>query len=242
MLINRKDGRSADEIRPLTLTRNCMSHAEGSCLVEWGNTRVITTASVDQSVPPWLIGKGTGWITAEYGMLPRSTHTRNKRAATALQQNGRTMEIQRLIGRSLRAITDFAKLGERTVYIDCDVLNADGGTRVASIVGAAVSLHDADAWLVKNGMIPVSAMNGLVAGVSAGISKGTVLVDLCYEEDSSADVDMNIVMTDAGGLVEVQGTAERRIFDRNQLDALLQVSETAIRKIIEIQKKALELI
>jgi ribonuclease PH len=240
-MITRKDGRAPDEIRTLTLTRDYMPHAEGSCLVEMGNTRVITTASVDQTVPPWLAGRGTGWVTAEYGMLPRSTNTRNKRAVTALQQNGRTMEIQRLIGRSLRAITDFSKLGERTVYIDCDVISADGGTRVASIIGAAVSLHDADSWMVKKGMIPVSAMNGLVAGVSVGILGETVMIDLCYEEDSAADVDMNIVMTDSGGLVEVQGTAERRTFDRNQLHTMLDASETAIRKIITVQKEALGL-
>ena len=240
-MITRKDGRAPDEIRILTLTRDYMPHAEGSCLVEMGNTRVITTASVDQTVPPWLAGRGTGWVTAEYGMLPRSTNTRNKRAVTALQQNGRTMEIQRLIGRSLRAITDFTRLGERTVYIDCDVINADGGTRVASIIGAAISLHDADSWMVKKGMIPVSAMNGLVAGVSVGILGETVMIDLCYEEDSAADVDMNIVMTDSGGLVEVQGTAERRTFDRNQLHTMLDASETAIRKIITVQKEALGL-
>jgi ribonuclease PH len=240
-MITRKDGRAPDEIRILTLTRDYMPHAEGSCLVEMGNTRVITTASVDQTVPPWLAGRGTGWVTAEYGMLPRSTNTRNKRAVTALQQNGRTMEIQRLIGRSLRAITDFSKLGERTVYIDCDVISADGGTRVASIIGAAISLHDADSWMVKKGMIPVSAMNGLVAGVSVGILGETVMIDLCYEEDSAADVDMNIVMTDSGGLVEVQGTAERRTFDRNQLHTMLDASESAIRKIITVQKEAIGL-
>ena len=240
-MTNRRDNRLPDEIRTLTLTRDYMPHAEGSCLVEMGNTRVITTASVDQTVPPWLAGRGTGWVTAEYGMLPRSTNTRNKRAVTALQQNGRTMEIQRLIGRSLRAITDFSKLGERTVYIDCDVISADGGTRVASIIGAAVSLHDADSWMVKKGMISVSAMNGLVAGVSVGILGETVMIDLCYEEDSAAVVDMNIVMTDSCGLVEVQGTAERRTFDRNQLHTMLDASETAIRKIITVQKEALGL-
>jgi ribonuclease PH len=237
--MNRRDNRLPEEIRALTLIRNYMPQAEGSCLVEMGNTRVITTASVDQTVPPWLAGRGTGWVTAEYGMLPRSTGTRNKRAVTALQQNGRTMEIQRLIGRSLRAITDFSRLGERTVYIDCDVISADGGTRVASIIGAAVSLHDADSWMVKKGMIPSSALTGLVAGISVGILEGTVLVDLCYEEDSSADVDMNIVMTDAGGLVEVQGTAEHRTFDRAQLHAMLEASETALRRIFSLQKEAL---
>jgi ribonuclease PH len=241
MPINRRDGRSLTEMRPLTLTRNYIAHAEGSCLVELGNTRVITTASIDRTVPPWLAGRGIGWVTAEYGMLPRSTNTRNKRAATALQQNGRTMEIQRLVGRSLRSITDFQKLGERTIYIDCDVISADGGTRVASIIGAAVSLHDADTWMVKNEMIPTSALNGLVAGVSAGIMEDFVLVDLCYEEDSSADVDMNIVMTDTGGLVEVQGTAEHHTFDRNQLNKVCDAAEIAIREIICIQKRALGL-
>ena len=178
-------------------------------------------------------------MTAEYGMLPRSTNTRNRRAASSAQQNGRTLEIQRLIGRSLRAITDFSRLGERTVYIDCDVLSADGGTRVASIIGATVALYDADRWMAENGKIPSSALTGFAAAISVGILGGEVLVDLAYTEDSTADVDMNIIMTDAGRLVEIQGTAERQTFDRAMLDSMLDAAEPSIRNIVAIQKEAL---
>lgn len=238
---SRPDSRAPFELRPIRLTRGFMSHAEGSCLVELGDTHVIVTASVENTVPQWLAGRGTGWVTAEYGMLPRSTHTRNRRAASALQQNGRAMEIQRLIGRSLRAVTDTATLGERTVTVDCDVMNADGGTRIASIIGAAVALHDADRWMREKGLIAASSVNGLVAGVSVGVVDGAVLVDLCYEEDSSAEVDMNVVMTDAGGIVEIQGTAEHRTFDRKALDGMVDAAEEAVRIIFRIQKEVLGL-
>jgi ribonuclease PH len=228
-------------MRPLRLTRSFLPHAEGSCLVELGDTRVIVSASVEPGVPPWLTGRGTGWVTAEYGMLPRSTHTRNRRPSSALQPNGRAMEIQRLIGRALRAITDVSALGERTLHIDCDVLNADGGTRVASIIGAAVAAHDADRWMVEGGKIPSTALTGLVAGVSVGMIGGEAVVDLCYEEDSTAEVDMNVVMTDSGGLVEIQGTAERGTFDRAALDGMVDAAQCAIRDILRIQKETLEL-
>jgi ribonuclease PH len=240
-MINRSDGREPFEMRKLILSRNFLPQAEGSCLVEMGNTRVIVTASVESSVPPWMAGKGTGWVTAEYGMLPRSTHTRNRRAATSGQQNGRTLEIQRLIGRSLRAITDFAKLGEKTVYVDCDVLSADGGTRVSSIIGATVALYDANRWLLEKGKITESFMNGFVAAISVGMHEGEILVDLAYDEDSTADVDMNIIMTDAGRLVEIQGTAEHQTFDRSMLNAMLDAAEPAIQDIISIQKETLGL-
>ncbi len=238
---SRPDSRAPFELRPIRLTRGFMSHAEGSCLVELGDTRVIVTASVEHTVPQWLAGRGTGWVTAEYGMLPRSTHTRNRRAASALQQNGRAMEIQRLIGRSLRAVTDTAALGERTVTVDCDVMNADGGTRIASIIGAAVALHDADRWMRDKGLIAAPAVSGLVAGVSVGVVDGAVIVDLCYEEDSSAEVDMNVVMTNTGGIVEIQGTAEHRTFDRAALDGMVDAAEEAIRSIFLVQSEALGL-
>jgi len=238
---NRRDNRLPGELRPLRLTRSFLPHAEGSCLVELGDTQVIVTASVDPTVPAWLAGRGTGWVTAEYGMLPRATHTRNKRVTSSLHQSGRTVEIQRLVGRALRAVTDCDALGMRTVYIDCDVISADGGTRVASIIGAAVALHESDRWMVNKGMIPSSALTGLVAGVSVGILEGEVLVDLCYEEDSAAEVDMNVVMTDSGGLVEIQGTAERRTFDRATLDRMVDAAERAIQDVFRIQKEALGL-
>lgn len=240
-MIKRSDNRLPDEIRALTLTRNYLPNAEGSCLVELGNTHVIVTASVENSVPPWLAGRGSGWVTAEYGMLPRATHTRNRRAGSSAQPNGRTMEIQRLIGRSLRAITDFSLLGERTIYIDCDVISADGGTRVASIIGATVALHDAGRWLLSNGFTARSLMTGLAGAVSVGIKDGGVLVDLAYDEDSTADVDLNVVMTDSGGLIEVQGTAERGTFGRDAFDSMLDAAGDAIRGIIAIQKGALGL-
>ncbi|MBN1291718.1 MAG: ribonuclease PH [Candidatus Latescibacteria bacterium] len=238
---SRKDGRSPFEIRDITLTRNYLPHAEGSCFVKLGDTHVIIAASVQNSVPPWLQGQGTGWITAEYGMLPRSTHTRNRRPTSAMQQNGRTMEIQRVIGRALRAVTDFKKLGERTITIDCDVVNADGGTRVASIIGAAIALHDACTWMLEKNMIERQLMSELVAAISVGVVNGEVAVDLSYTEDSSADVDMNIVMTESCDLVEIQGTAEGSTFDRAQLDAMIDAAECSIKTIIDIQKQALGL-
>ena len=238
---SRKDGRSLLEIRKLTLTRGYLPYAEGSCLVELGETRIITAASVARSVPPWLTGQGTGWVTAEYGMLPRSTQNRNRRPVTAGQQSGRTMEIQRLIGRALRAVTDFSRLGENTIYIDCDVLNADGGTRVASIIGAALALRDACGWMIQKGLIEQPVMQELVSAVSVGMVKGTLMVDLSYAEDSSADVDMNIVMTESGNLVEIQGTAEGKTFDRSVLNDIIDAVEPAIKQIIEIQRETLGL-
>ena len=239
-MIERQDNRMPEHIRPLKLTRNYLPNPEGSCLVEMGQTHVITTATVENSVPKWLRGKSAGWITAEYGMLPRATQVRNRRFTSAGHPVGRTMEIQRLIGRSLRAVTDLEKLGERTVYIDCDVINADGGTRVASIIGAAIALHDAGTWLMNNDLISEQIVRELVAGVSIGIVDETITVDLCYEEDSRADVDMNIVMTESGKFVEVQGTAECNTFDRNMLDDMLDSAQSAIQEIIDIQKAVLE--
>jgi len=228
---------SGSTLRGIRLTRNYLPHPEGSCLIEMGNTRIITTVSVEQTVPAWMKGKGSGWVTAEYGMLPRATQNRNRRS----QAGGRAMEIQRLIGRSLRAVTSLDALGEHTITVDCDVLNADGGTRVASIIGAAVALHDAGTWLVDKGYIETHPMKELVAAISVGIVGGNLKVDLCYEEDSSADVDMNIVMTASGKLVEVQGTAEGATFDRGTLNDMLDAAEQAIAAIIEIQKDALGL-
>ncbi|GAG05226.1 unnamed protein product, partial [marine sediment metagenome] len=196
---------------------------------------------VEKTVPQWLKGTGTGWVTAEYGMLPRSTSTRNRRPASSQFQSGRISEIQRLIGRSLRAVTDLEKLGERSIYIDCDVINADGGTRVASITGAAVSLHDTGTWLIENGFTNEHIMKELVAGISVGIIDGDIIVDLSYEEDSSAEVDMNIVMTETGRFVEVQGTAEGKTFDRHMLDEMLDSARSAIQEIITIQKATLGL-
>ena len=235
----RKDNRGPLEIRPVTLTRSYLPNAEGSCLVELGGTRIITSASAISGVPQWLSGGGCGWVTAEYGMLPRSTQKRVRRPATATHQNGRAMEIQRLIGRALRAVTRLEILGERTIMVDCDVINADGGTRVASIIGAAVSLYDAGTKFVTESKTKEHIMQGLVAAISVGILDGDVAVDLCYEEDTAADVDMNIVMTGTGGLVEIQGTAEGKTFDRAKLDSMLDAAESAIRTITAIQKESL---
>jgi ribonuclease PH len=227
-------------MRTLTLTRGFFPHAEGSCLVELGDTRVAVSASIEGGVPSWLAGRGTGWITAEYGMLPRSTNTRNRRPSSSLQPNGRALEIQRLVGRALRSVVNLAALGERTVTLDCDVLNADGGTRIASIIGAAVALGDADRFMMSKGMIPSSALTGLVAGISVGVLDGGVIVDLCYEEDSAADVDMNVVMTDSGGLVEIQGAAERNTFDRAAMDRMVDAAQRVIGGIFLVQRRALE--
>jgi ribonuclease PH len=235
----RNDGRSADALRPLTITRHYTRHAEGSVLVEFGHTKVLCTASVEERVPPFLKGKGQGWVTAEYGMLPRSTHTRTDREAAKGKQSGRTQEIQRLIGRSLRAVTDLAALGERQVTLDCDVIQADGGTRCASITGACVALHDALAGLVAAGKLPAHPMRDFVAAVSVGIVDGTPVLDLNYEEDSNCDTDMNVVMTGAGGMCEIQGTAEGTPFTRAELDALLVLAQQGIDAIISAQKNAL---
>ena len=237
-MISRIDKRPPLDIRKLTLTRSYIPHAEGSCLVQLGETQVIVTASVEKGLPPWLAGKGAGWVTAEYGMLPRSTHNRIKRPSAG-KPKGRSIEIQRLIGRSLRAVTRLDKLGEHTIYLDCDVITADGGTRTASIIGAAVALYDAGTLLLKKGAVPEHIMTGMVGAISVGLVKGNLLVDLNYEEDSSADVDMNIVMTESGEFVEVQGTAEGKTFTHTMLDSMLDAAESAIKTINSVQKAAL---
>jgi ribonuclease PH len=237
--MTRPSQRRPDQLRALTLTRNYTCHAEGSVLVEFGNTKVLCTASVEESVPPFLRGKGEGWVTAEYGMLPRSTHTRSAREAAKGKQSGRTQEIQRLIGRSLRAVTDLKALGERQITLDCDVLQADGGTRCASITGACVALHDAINGLVAAGKLASNPIRDFVAAVSVGIVDGVPVLDLDYPEDSACDTDMNVVMTGSGGMVEVQGTAEGAPFSRSELDALLALAEKGIVEIIAAQKSAL---
>ncbi|AKU14282.1 ribonuclease PH [Azoarcus sp. CIB] len=235
----RPSHRHADELRIVRITRNFTCHAEGSVLVEFGATRVLCTASIEESVPPFLRGKGRGWVTAEYGMLPRSTHTRSAREAAKGKQSGRTQEIQRLIGRSLRAVVDLAALGERQIIVDCDVLQADGGTRTAAITGACVAVHDAIAKLIAAGKLAASPMRDFVAAVSVGIHKGVPVLDLDYAEDSDCDTDMNVVMTGAGGFVEVQGTAEGTPFTRKELDALLALAEGGIRELFAAQRAAI---
>jgi len=237
----RPSGRRADELRPLCFTRQYIRHAEGSVLVECGDTRVICTASVEEGVPPFLQGRGQGWLTAEYGKLPRATNTRTRREATEGKQSGRTHEIQRLIGRSLRAIANLALFGERTIRLDCDVIQADGGTRCASITGACVALYDAVAWCKSKGLIAGEALKDFVAAVSVGMVNGVPVLDLDYVEDSNCDTDMNVVMTSAGGFVEMQGTAEGTPFTRPEMDALVMLAESGIRKLIAAQKRALDL-
>ncbi|TRZ65817.1 MAG: ribonuclease PH [Rhodocyclaceae bacterium] len=236
----RPSGRKPDELRTVRITRSFTRHAEGSVLVEFGETRVLCTASVEESVPGFLRGKGQGWVTAEYGMLPRATHTRSAREAAKGKQSGRTQEIQRLIGRSLRAITDLTALGERQITLDCDVLQADGGTRTAAITGACVALHDAINHLIAAGKLMQNPLRDFVAAVSVGIVGGVAVLDLDYPEDSSCDTDMNVVMTGNGGIVEVQGTAEGPPFSRAELDALLQLAEDGIARLVAAQKAALE--
>ena len=235
----RPDGRRADEMRPVTITRDFLRHAEGSVLITVGETRVICTASVEEKVPQFLRDTGQGWVTAEYGMLPRSTKTRSPREVSAGRPSGRTFEIQRLIGRSLRGITDLAALGERTVWIDCDVIQADGGTRTAAISGAFIALADAFHTLRQNGAIKRLPLKDFVAAISVGLVEGEVVLDLCYAEDSVAEVDMNVVMTGSGAYIEVQGTAEEKPFNRPQLDAMLQLAEGGIRDLIALQRKLL---
>lgn len=237
--MSRNDGRCSDDLRPITITRNFIKHAEGSVLIEFGDTRVICTASVEESVPPFLRGKGTGWVTAEYSMLPRATHTRSTREASKGKQTGRTLEIQRLIGRSLRAVVDLDRLGERSIHIDCDVIQADGGTRTASITGAYVALIDALTTLRCKGQISLIPVRESVAAVSVGIVGGQVLLDLDYSEDSTAEVDMNFVMTSSDRFVEVQGTAEAEPFTIEQMDAMRTVAMTGIRRLFAIQREAL---
>ena len=235
----RSGGRRPNEMRPVRLTRHYTMHAEGSVLVEFGNTKVLCTASVEEKVPPFKKGSGEGWLTAEYGMLPRSTHTRTAREAAKGKQSGRTQEIQRLIGRSLRAVVDLKALGERTIQFDCDVLQADGGTRTASITGAYVALQDAVAVLMREGKLAQSPVREPVAAISVGIVNGTPLLDLEYTEDSCCDTDMNVVMTGAGRFIEVQGTAEGAPFSRQELDTLLALAEKGIVVLHALQARAL---
>ena len=237
----RPSGRAAEALREVRITRGYTKHAEGSVLVEFGDTRVLCTASVEEKVPAFLRDRGQGWLTAEYGMLPRSTHTRTDREAARGKQSGRTQEIQRLIGRSLRAVTDLAALGPRTVQLDCDVLQADGGTRTASITGAFVAAHDACAKLVARGLIPALPFREFVAAVSVGIYRGVPVLDLDYAEDSACDTDMNVVMTGSGGFVEVQGTAEGHPFSRAEMDTLSDLAAAGIVALVAKQRAALGL-
>jgi len=243
MTFQRSSSRPADALRPITITRQYTKHAEGSVLIEFGATKVLCTASVEEKVPPHKRGSGEGWVTAEYGMLPRATHTRSDREAARGKQSGRTQEIQRLIGRSLRCVFDLKALGERTISLDCDVIQADGGTRTAAITGAFVAAHDAVTWLQKNGKLNSSAaaspIREFVAAVSVGIVEGTPLLDLEYIEDSACDTDMNVVMTAAGGFVEVQGTAEGAAFSRDEMGTLLGLADKGIRELVAAQRKAL---
>ncbi len=235
----RSGGRAADELRPLRIERAYTKHAEGSVLIAFGATQVLCTASVEEKVPPHKRGSGQGWVTAEYGMLPRATHTRSDREAARGKQSGRTQEIQRLIGRSLRAVFDLSALGERTITLDCDVLQADGGTRTAAISGAFVAAHDAVQWLLAQGRIGASPIRDHVAAISVGLMGELPLLDLEYSEDSTCDTDMNIVMTGRGAYVEVQGTAEGAAFTRAQMDALLKLSEQGIADLVKAQRLAL---
>ncbi len=235
----RSSARAADALRPVRITRHYTVHAEGSVLIEFGGTKVLCTASVEEKVPGHKKGSGEGWVTAEYGMLPRATHTRSDREAARGKQSGRTQEIQRLIGRSLRTVFDLRKLGERTIYIDCDVIQADGGTRTASITGAFVAAQDAVNTLLASGKLSVSPILDHVAAISVGIVEGTPLLDLEYTEDSACDTDMNVVMTGAGNYVEVQGTAEGAAFSRKEMDNLLVLAEKGIRELVVMQTAAL---
>jgi ribonuclease PH len=236
---SRENGRALDALRPVRLQRRYTRHAEGSVLVAFGDTQVLCTASVDERVPPHKRGSGEGWVTAEYGMLPRSTHTRSDREAARGKQSGRTQEIQRLIGRSMRSVFDLSLLGERTIQLDCDVLQADGGTRTAAITGAFVAAADAVSWLMAQGRIQQSPIRDHVAAISVGIVAGQPMLDLDYREDSGCDTDMNVVMTGAGGFVELQGTAEGEPFSRAQMDALLALASQGIARLVQAQREAL---
>jgi ribonuclease PH len=236
----RSSNRQANELRLVRITRNYTNYAEGSVLIEFGNTKVLCNASVEEKVPPHKRGSGEGWVTAEYGMLPRATHTRSDREAARGKQSGRTQEIQRLIGRSLRAVFDLKKLGERTIHLDCDVIQADGGTRTASITGAFVAAQDAVNGLLASGKLTESPIHQAVAAISVGIVQGTPLLDLEYTEDSACDTDMNVVMTSAGHFIEVQGTAEGAAFSRKEMDSLLQLAENGIVDLIKMQQNSLK--
>lgn len=238
-MATRLDGRTPDQLRPITITRNWLDHAEGSVLVEFGHTRVLVAASVTEGVPRWRKGSGLGWVTAEYAMLPRATHTRSGRESIKGKIGGRTHEISRLIGRSLRAVIDYEALGENTIVLDCDVLQADGGTRTASITGAYVALADAVSWLRERDLLVGEPLTGSVAAISVGIIDGVPMLDLPYEEDSRAEVDLNVVCTGDGRFVEVQGTAEGEPFDRAMLDSLLDLGLAGCAQLTELQKQAL---
>jgi RNAse PH (EC 2.7.7.56) len=240
MTTMRAEGRRPDQLRPVRLTRGFTRHAEGSVLVEFGQTRVLCTASVSEGVPGFLRGSGSGWVTAEYGMLPRATHTRSEREAARGRQSGRTLEIQRLIGRSLRAVIDLPALGERTVQVDCDVLQADGGTRTAAITGGFVAVHDALDWMRAQGWIDRLPVRDLVAAVSVGMHAGQALLDLDYAEDSACETDMNVVMTGGGAFVEVQATAEGNPFSGDDLDRMLSLARAGIRQLVALQRQTLE--
>lgn len=240
-LEQRPSGRAVDQLRQIALTRQYTKHAEGSVLIEFGDTKVICTASIEEKVPPFLKGKGQGWLTAEYGMLPRSTHTRMDREAARGKQTGRTQEIQRLIGRSLRAAFDLEAFGERTLHLDCDVIQADGGTRTAAITGAMVAAHDAFGKLVERGLIAAIPVRHFVAAVSVGVYRGVPVLDLDYVEDSDCDTDMNVVMTEHGHFIEVQGTAEGAAFDRAGMNRLLDLAQQGIADLVHLQKQALRI-
>jgi ribonuclease PH len=234
----RPSKRAPDELRPVTLERGVARYAEGSCLVSFGNTRVLCTASLEDRGPPWLRGSGKGWITAEYAMLPRATHERTRREVTSGRPSGRTQEIQRLIGRSLRAVVNLPAVGERQIVVDCDVIQADGGTRTASITGAWVALHDCFTWMQGRSIISVNPLREPVAAISCGICQGTPVLDLDYEEDSAAETDANFVITGSGGLVEVQGTAEGKPFTEQEFFSLLELAKSGVSKLVELQRKA----
>lgn len=235
----RPDGRQSNQMRPVKITRDFLRHAEGSVLIEVGDTKVVCTASVEDRVPPFLRDTGQGWVTAEYGMLPRSTKTRTSREASTGRPSGRTFEIQRLVGRSLRGVTDLAAVGPRTLWIDCDVIQADGGTRTAAITGAYIALADALQYLRMNGQIGSLPLKDFVAATSVGVVDGQPVLDLCYAEDAMADVDMNVIMTGGGKFIEVQGTAEDAAFDRSQLDAMLALAANGIQELIALQRRLL---
>jgi ribonuclease PH len=234
----RPSKRASDEMRPVSFERGLARHAEGSCLVKFGDTHVLVTATLEERLPPWLKNQGRGWVTAEYGMLPRATHERTRREASAGRPSGRTLEIQRLIGRSLRTVTDLQALGERQITVDCDVLQADGGTRTAAITGAWIALRDCIEWMKKRSMVTKNPLKDHVAAISCGIFKGEPVLDLDYAEDSEADTDMNFVMTGASGIVEIQGTAEKTPFSDAELAALIALGRKGVARLIELQKLA----